>query len=164
MLGLVCASAAPIAPEGCQQHVTAHGLLLGKGLMQRCCQLKAHLKSNVACMYQGCRTCCTTDPIGLTLTSCCCRTMSVDVHGAAWVASQQGTITILEANSLRKSAGSAVLTMTVRYQLTQSGVVQAAGSEGVSACSIRIAPSMVHATPAAACVVYAPLLWHLKPI
>ncbi|KAK9812410.1 hypothetical protein WJX73_008775 [Symbiochloris irregularis] len=113
-------------PAGKTAHINTHAYVT---CMDACINGKVwmgHADGSVSMVSrETCKLMCPT----LDVFDCPVTTISVDVHGAAWVSSQHGTITILEASSLRKSAGSAVLTLAVRYQLTMAGAVQTAGSE-----------------------------------
>ncbi|KAK9812417.1 hypothetical protein WJX73_009185 [Symbiochloris irregularis] len=77
--------------------------------------------------------------------------MAVDVHGAVWVASQQGSIKILEAISLRRHAGSASLSLSVRHQLT---VVSEGWSSGPPQCEETGEAQLVHGGPIAVIQMY----------
>ena len=46
-----------------------------------------------------------------------CRAIAVDIHGAAWVGSHEGTVKVLEVTTRRKAAGAASIVLSERQIL-----------------------------------------------
>ncbi|KAK9812332.1 hypothetical protein WJX73_003007 [Symbiochloris irregularis] len=110
--------------------------------------LLAHMDGSVSvCGRDSCQTLCS----DLKVFDCPVTALAVDVHGAVWVASQEGSIKILEAISLRRQAGLASLNLSVRHQLT---VVSEGWSSGPPKSEDAGEAQLVHGGPIAVIQMY----------